>query len=322
MNMENPKLLSIVLLCYYSRHRIDMAYQKIKDLLDRNQIPFEMIVMDDGSTDDTYQIALELEKQHPNVRAYQLSRNYGSIYNVFAGLSLCKGACAMPIVDDEQQPYETIVEMYRLWEQGHKVIIPNRIDREDSKVSAFFSNSYYAFMNKFSRIKYPKGGCDLAFLDREVLDILNTRIHPRNTMYVAEVLNLGFSPYFLPYKRPLGLNEGKSSWTFSKKVRLFMDSFISTSTFPLRLISMLGVGIFLLSLIAFVFYLYIASFGDREFWGIEMPGWISIILVMLMFNGLILLSIGIVAEYIWRIFDEVKDRPGYIIKKKDTINQQ
>jgi dolichol-phosphate mannosyltransferase len=220
------------------------------------------------------------------------------------------------MVDDEQQPYETLVQMYRLWEQGHKVIVPYRTKREESFISSFFSNSYYAFMNKFSKIKYPKGGCDLAFLDREVLDILNTQIHPRNTMFIAEVLNLGFSPFFLPYERPLGLNEGKSSWTFQKKVKLFLDSFLSTSAFPIRMISILGIVTFTISLLAFILYLYVAIWGNREFWGIVVPGWISIILVMLMFNGLIMLSIGIMSEYIWRIFDEVKGRPGYVIKQK------
>jgi dolichol-phosphate mannosyltransferase len=289
-------------------------------LLDKNDVPFEFVVMDDGSKDDSYKIALELERKHDNVRAYQLSRNYGSMYSAFAGLSLSDGACVAVIPDDEQQPYETYVQMYRLWEQGHKVIIPNRVCRDDSKISSFFSNAYYKLMNELSDIKYPPGGCDLAFLDREVVDIINSRIHPRNTMFIAEILNIGFSPYFLPYERPIGLNEGKSRWTFKKKVRLALDSFFSASTFPIRMISYLGLISFFISICAFILYFYIALFGNRVFWGVTVPGWISIILFLLLFGSLILLSLGIVAEYMWRIYDEVKDRPGYIIKKKDNEN--
>ena len=317
MNKEvNSKLLSIILLSYYSRERIRNSYQAIKQLLDNERIPFEFIVMDDGSEDDSYTIALELEREYDNVYAYQLSRNYGSIYSCFAALSLCSGECALPIPDDEQQPYETIVKMYRLWEKGEKIIFPIRATRDDSITQTFFSNLYYKMMNSVSDIQYPPGGADLAFLDREVIDILNSRIHPRNTMFVAEVLNLGYNPYFLPYDRPIGLNKGKSRWTFKKKIRLALDSLFSNSTFPLRLISYMGVLISLLSFIAIVFYGYIGIFGNRQFWGIEIPGWVSLMLIMFMLGGLILLSLGIISEYLWRIYDEVKDRPGYIIKKK------
>lgn len=114
----NDKLLSIILLSYYSNNRISKVYTDLKAVLGKNNIPFEFIIMDDGSKDNSYDLACSLEKQYDNVRAFQLSRNYGSMYSCFAGLSLCKGACALPLVDDEQQPYDTIVEMYRLWEAG------------------------------------------------------------------------------------------------------------------------------------------------------------------------------------------------------------
>ena len=312
----NSKLLSIILLSYYSKERIRNSYLAIKQLLDSEKIPYEFIVMDDGSKDESFIMALELEKEYENVRAYQLSKNYGSMYSIFAGLSVSKGACVLPIVDDEQQPYPTIVQMYRLWEKGEKIIIPNRESRDDSKMSKFMSEAFYKVMNGISDIEYPKGGADMAFLDREVVDIINSRIHPRNTMFMAEVLNVGFSPYFLPYERPIGLNRGKSRWTFKKKMRAALDSIFSNSTFPLRIISYLGMIIFLLSFFAIVLYLYIYIWGNKEFWGYLVPGWTSLVLLMFMLGGLVLLSLGIISEYLWRIYDEVKDRPGFIIKKK------
>ena len=315
--MSQGKMLSVVFLSYYSGDRVHRCYERLGSLLEREKIPFEFVVMDDGSKDDSYEQAVKLEKAHENVRAYRLSRNFGSNYSGLAGLSVCRGACAMPMVDDEQQPYETVVDMYRLWEQGHKIIIPCRKARADSFISRFLSNTFYRIMNGLSEVKYPLGGADLFFLDREVVDILNTRIHPRNTSAIAEVLRLGFEPYFYEYARPLGLNRNKSRWTFWKKWRLAKDNFFSASTFPIRLISFMGAVAFCFSIVAGVFYTYIMLLGNKKFWNITVPGWASIVVLIFAFGGLILLSLSMIAEYIWRIYDEVKGRPGYIIRSKE-----
>ena len=215
----DAKLLSVILLSYYSKDRIRICYERLTQVLGEAGIPFELIVMDDGSKDESFRIALELERGHSNVHAYQLSRNYTSHYSIFAGLSICNGACAVPIPDDEQQPYETIVQMYRLWEGGEKIIIPHRAQRDDPPVSKFFSRSFYKLMNALSDVQFPEGGADLFFIDREIIDIVNRHIHPINTSSISEILRLGFSPHFLPYNRPLGSNT-KSRWSFKKKWRL------------------------------------------------------------------------------------------------------
>ena len=314
---NDKKMLSIVLASYYSGDRARLCYEKLGQLLEAEKIPFELIVMDDGSKDDSYVNALKLEKAHENVRAYRLSRNYGSFYSTFAGLSLCRGACAMPICDDEQQPYQTVVDMYRLWERGHKIIIPFRKSRADSKIRSFLSNAFYWVMNSLSEVRYPPGGADTFFLDREVLDILTTQIHPRNTSTIAEVLRLGFDPYFYEYERPLGLNKNKSRWTLRKKIRLAKDNFFSASTFPIKAISIMGAIAFGLSVLMGTFYTYIVAFGNKTFWGRPVPGWTSIVVLIFAFGGLILLSLSMIAEYIWRIYEEVKARPGYIIRSKE-----
>ncbi|WP_126653262.1 glycosyltransferase [Chryseobacterium aureum] len=315
------KKLSLILLSYYSEKRIVSVYENIKELLDRNNIPFEFIIMDDGSLDNSYKVALELEKKETNVRAYQLSRNYTSHYSIFAGLSLAEGACALPIVDDEQQPYDTIVEMYNIWLQGEKIIIPHRITRDDNWKSKVFSETYYKIMNNLTEVKFPKGGADLFLIDREIIDILNKRIHPRNTSTVAEILRLGFNPYHFGYKRPLGINQ-KSRWTLKKKLTLAKDTFFSSSSFPIKFIFNLGLWVSLISFLLILFYIYIKIFGSPFFNDIQPKGWTSIILFISFFGGLILFSLGIIAEYIWRIFEEVKDRPGYIIKEKNDIEKQ
>ena len=313
----NEKLLSIVCLSYYSSKRLRRCYEALRHLLDEERIPFEFIIMDDGSTDDSYAQACVLESEYDNVKAYCLSKNFGAHYSLFAGLSKCSGACALSIPDDEQLPYTTIVEMYRKWENGNELVVPYRSQRDDSILSTFFSNVYYKLMNAFSDVHYPMGGADQFLIDREILDIVNKRIHPINTSVVAEVLRMGFAPCYVPYHRPLGLNRHTSRWTFRKKLRLAKDTFFSASTFPIQLISYFGAGCFCCSVAMGSFYFYIAIWGNMRFWNISVPGWTSLVVLILALGGVILLSLSIIAEYIWRIYDEVKDRPGYIIRKKE-----
>ena len=314
--MHNKKL-SIILLSYLSSERILLVYENVKSLLEKNKIPFEFIIIDDGSTDNSFQIAEKLEKDDARVKAYQLSRNYTSHYSVFAGLSVCTGNCAMPIVDDEQQPYHTIVDMYKLWLKGEKIIIPHRNSRNDGFIKNQLSAVYYKTMNYLTDVKFPDGGADLFFIDREIIDIVNTRIHPKNTSTVVEILRLGFNPYYYGYDRPSGTNT-KSRWTLKKKIKLAKDTFFSSSSFPIKFIFNLGLWVSFISFLLIIFYSYIKLFGNPLFWHIDQKGWTSIILFISFFGGLILFSLGIIAEYIYRIYEEVKDRPGYIIKNKKS----
>ena len=310
------KKLSVILLSYYSQNRIINVYNKVNDILIKAKINFEFIVIDDGSSDNSFSIALNLEKERENVKVYQLSRNFTSHYAIFAGLSLCNGDCAVAIPDDEQQPYNLLIDLYKKWEEGNKVVIPFRLNREDPWLSKIFSNSFYFIMNNLSDIKYPPGGADSFLIDREIIDLLNKSIHPINTTTITEVLRLGFDPFYLPYERVKGDNK-KSRWTFRKKWKLALDTFYSSSSFPIKFISTLGVFFSIFSFMLIIFYFYINILGNKTFWGYNPPGWASTVLFISFFSGLILFALGIIAEYIWRIYEEVKNRPGYIIKKKE-----
>ncbi|MFZ5940820.1 MAG: glycosyltransferase [Bacteroidota bacterium] len=324
--MEEPHqikrkgLLSVILLSYYSGNRIITTFESLSDILKKEEIDFEFIIVDDGSKDNSFLLASELEKRHKNVRAYQLSRNYTSNYAIFAGLFLCNGDCAIPIPDDEQQPYHTLVEMYRMWENGEQLIIPHRIKRNDGFLTNLYAKTFYRVINAFSDIKYPEGGADTFFIDRELIQIINSRIHPINTSIMSEVLRLGFDTKYYPYERVKSLNK-KSRWTFRKKFRQAKDTFFSSSTWPVRFITTLGIFFSLFALAMIVFYTYIRLFGNPGFWGDYLPGWTSTVVIISLFSGLILFSLGIIAEYIWRIYEEVKNRPGYIIKKREEQNE-
>ena len=305
-------MLSIILLSYQSEKRILKFYKELNSRLIKEGIEYELIIMDDGSKDSSHEIALEIETKYKNVRAFQLSRNFSSHYSIFAGFSKVRGKCAVALPDDFQVPLDTLVEMYNSWKDGNKVVIPYRDTRNDPLFSKFFSNLYYSIMNSFSEVKFPKGGADIFLADREIIDIFNIHIHPKNTSTIIEVLRLGFDPIFIPYSRPAGCNK-KSRWTLRKKFRLALDTFFSSSSFPIKFISGLGISSFLLTILLITYYVTARITGI-----IEIPGWTLLVITFTFFSGLILLSLGIIAEYVWRIFDEVKGRPGFIIKEKKS----
>lgn len=308
--MNSSKKISVIILSFQSEKRIETFYSSLKDRLLKEKIDFEIIIVDDGSTDNSYKLALDLEQKFNDTRAFQLSRNFTSHYSIFAGFSKIDGACAIALPDDFQVPLDTVVEMYRLWESGSKVVIPYRDTRKDPFLTNLCSNFYYSLMNKLSEVRFPKGGADIFLADREIIDIFNNHIHAKNTSTVIEVLRLGFNPVYLPFVRPSGSNP-KSRWTFRKKLRLALDTFFSCSSFPIKFISTLGISSFFLSIGLVLYYVSARLTGI-----IEIPGWTLLVITITFFSGLILLSLGIIAEYIWRIYEEVKGRPGFIIKNK------
>jgi glycosyltransferase involved in cell wall biosynthesis len=315
--LENTKL-SIILLAYYSGNKISIAFEKIQELFDKEKIPFELVIVNDGSKDGnlTRNISKDLEKNFKEVRYFELSRNYTSHYAAFAGLSVCTGACAVIIPDDEQQPYDTLVKAYKMWQEGEKVILPVRSSREDPTISKLWSYTFYWFLNKTTDFDYPKYGLDTWFIDREIIDILNERISPINTTTITEILRLGFDPKLLFYERTKS-TQTKSRWSFNKKLKLASDWFFGTSRFPIKIVTYLGVFSFILSISMIAFYTYIKIWGNESFWkSNQVPGWVGLVVIISFFSGAILISLAMIAEYIWRIFDEVKGRPGYIIKKK------
>jgi glycosyltransferase involved in cell wall biosynthesis len=307
-------LLSIILLSYYSKDKIRKTYSDVCAEMEKEGINFEFIIIDDGSTDESFKIACDLAEKEDNVRAFQLSRNYTSHYAIFAGMQVSHGNCLIPIPDDEQFPYHLISKMYRNWQNGEKVQIPYRSNRKDPFLSRIFSTIFYRILNLFSDFNIPTGGADSFFIDKELIDIVNARIHPIRTTSITEVLRLGFQPLFISYIRPKG-NNTKSRWSFRKKITLAKDFFYSSSSFPLKLITILGQFFSGVSLLVICFYTVVKIFNLPLASELNVRGWTSIIIAISFFSGLILFSLGMISEYIWRIYEEVKARPGYIIKE-------
>jgi len=310
-------LYSIILLSYFSEERIEPVFNEVDQRLKAEGIDYEFIIIDDGSKDRSFKVAKELAEMHEQVSAYQLSRNFSAHYAKFAGFSVAKGDIVTSMPDDWQTPMDVYVKIYREWQQGAQAIIPYRNKRNDGLLNEFFARSYYKIMNRLSDLTLPPLGADIFGIDRELVDIINERIHPINTSTLIEVLRLGFDPVYFPYERPKNVY-CKSRWTFKKKMRLFKDTFYASSDFPIKMISWTGLFSFLLSLIVIVISTILKLTGQETIGGFKIPGWTTTLIIMSFFCGLILLSISIIAEYLLRVFDEVKDRPGYIIRKMQS----
>lgn len=307
-------LLSIILLSFNSEKQLSATTKKIMDTMEAEAIPFEIIIIDDGSTDSSFEQALELEKANASIRSYQLSRNYTSPYAQFAGIQLAKGGCSIPVPDDLQRPLDVVVKMYRSWQSGNKVVIAHHDVRDDGRANDFFSKTFYKIMNHFSDIRFPPGGADGALIDREIMDIMIKHISPRNTTPVLEVLRMGYQPAHIPFERPPSV--GRSRWTLKKKIKLASDSFFSSSNFPIRFITTIGFLTFIFSFALIIAIIAAKLFSNNQLFGFPVQGWATIVVLVSFFNGLVLFCLGIVAAYIWRIYEEVKGRPGYIIKQK------
>lgn len=313
-------MLSIILLSYQSGERLREVHALVKAKMESEAIPYELIIMDDGSSDNSFFIAKDLQVHHSEVRAYRLSKNFTSPYSQFAGMSIAKGDCITPMADDFQKPVEVIVEMYRKWEKGAKIVICHRSKRNDDFITTIFANAYYWMMNHFSNVKFPVGGSDGMLVDREVADILIHQVKQNSSSPIMEVLKLGFDPVLVPFERPASVT--KSRWTFKKKLKLAADTFFSSSSVPIRFITVLGFLIFVLSTIFILLVLGLKIFSDNKLFGLPIQGWTTIVILLCLFNGLILFSLGIVAEYIWRIYELTKGNPPFIIRKEDGDDQQ
>lgn len=310
------KLFTVLIPTFNSEKRLQFAYETITNRLFAEQIPFELLIIDDGSKDNTWQLAQKIAKTDNRVRIFRLSRNFTTPYVHFAAFSVCRGACIMFMPDDLQRPVETLIECYRTWEKGHKIVVSYRNSRDDGWLTDFFARFYYRIMNRLSDISFPINGADGFLADREVIDILNTRIRPIHTSAMIEVLRLGFDPVYVPHERKRAT--GKSRWTWRKKVNLAKDTFFASSSFPIRFITNLGLTISLICLLCIPVFAYARFCANSQLFGFAIHGWTTLITLAFFFNGLMLFFLGIVAEYIWRIYEEVKGRPGFIIRKEEV----
>ena len=299
--------LSVIVPVYFNEENLNPTYNALKEnVFDKLDCKYELILVDDGSGDKSYEVMLELQSKDPNIRLVKLSRNFGSHAAILAGLGHSTGDCVTCISADLQDPPEVILEMLEHWRQGSKVVLGVRKDREESFFQKLFSNTYYALMRKFALPNMPKGGFDFFLIDRQVADILNA-MEEKNTTVMGQILWCGFKPqliYYVRRKREIG----KSRWTFAKKIKLSVDSLLGFSYMPIRMIFSVGTIFLFIAVIWSVFIIVMKLLGK-----ISITGWPTLIILNLFSFGVIMLTLGILGEYIWRVFDSVRNRPPFIV---------
>lgn len=302
------KKVSIVVPCYFNELNIPETYSVIKKDVFENvkDIDFEIVFVDDGSKDRTFD---ELKKVHDidsRVKIVKLSRNFGEFRAIIAGLSQATGDAMVVMSADLQDPPYLIVEMIQNWQAGEKVVIAARNKRNEPWIKNFFANTYYKIVRKLVIKDYPEQGFDFFLIDRSVSNIL-VNMQEKNSSIYVQLIWTGFNPKIIEYTRQ-AREKGKSMWSYRKRINLFIDTFIVFSYTPIRWISGFG---FIMSISGFISALVLIY--DKLTHGTNVAGWTSLMVVVLVLAGVQMIMLGVIGEYMWRNLDESRKRPLYII---------
>lgn len=307
--------LSIVVPVYFNEDNLNPLYDDIKKkIIDVIDYEYEIVFVNDGSKDKSLDVLKILSEKDSNIKVISLSRNFGSHAAILCGLSHCTGDCAVVKAADIQEPTELILEMVDSWKAGNNVVLAVRADRKESAGQKFFANSYYSIVRKFALPSMPKNGFDVYLLDRKVIENLKN-YNEKNSALTGQILWSGFRTSLVPYVRQ-AREIGKSRWTLKKKIRLVMDTLFSFSTVPISAI--IGVGsVCSIGAIAWAILILIAKITGK----IEVEGWTTLFMFNLLSFGIIMLTLGILGEYLWRTFDASRNRPPYVIEDKINIEE-
>ena len=307
--------LSIIVPVYWNSDTLMLLYQDMKEKILHKLEEYEIVFVDDGSGDNSWEIMNQIREMDENVRLVRLSRNFGEHAAILAGLSVCTGDCAVTKQADLQEDSELILQLYEKWKEGNKVVLAVRAERDEGAVKKFFANLYYTLMRKLVVKDMPKGGFDCYLLDRQVIEVL-LMLDEKNSALTLQVLWVGFKSdrvYFHRKNREIG----KSRWTLSKKVKLVVDSMMSFSYFPVRFMSFLG-SAYAIAAVVWGIVLVAQNVSGVE----DMPGWPSLMVLMLFSFGVIMVMLGLLGEYIWRALDASRNRPPFLIDETKGFDEK
>ncbi|MBQ9135773.1 MAG: glycosyltransferase family 2 protein [Lachnospiraceae bacterium] len=300
--------LSIIIPVYYNEDNLHPLYADIKEkVIEKIDYEYEIIMVNDGSKDKSWEVMQELAAKDENIRTLSLSRNFGSHAAVLCGLSYCTGNCAVVKAADLQEPTELILQMVDSWKAGNNVVLAVRKGREDAKRQTFFANLYYNMVRKTALPNMPKGGFDVFLLDRKVITVLKN-LDEKNSILTGQILWSGFKTDIVYYTR-LAREIGTSKWTLKKKIKQVKDTLFGFSSFPITVVIGVGVGSLAVACIWAVAVLVAKLTGY-----IDVSGWTTLFIFNLFSFGITMMTLGILGEYLWRIFDASRNRPPYIVE--------
>lgn len=301
-------LISLICPCYNEESVIELFLKEINVVLDDIGNPYEIVFINDGSIDNTFAKLLEVKKIDKNIRVINLSRNFGKESALTAGLDVVRGEVIIPIDVDLQDPPALIKEFLLHWKNGSDVVLAKRIDRSnDSFIKRVSAKLFYSFNNKISKVEIPENVGDYRLITRKVLKALQ-QLHESERFMKGLFAWVGFKTTVVEYKRDVRV-AGDSSFSGWKLWNLAIEGITSFSTFPLKVWLYMG---FIVSFISFIYGIIIIF--KTIILGVDLPGYASIMTVILFLGGVQLVGIGVLGEYIGRIYMESKKRPTYIIE--------
>ncbi len=307
------KLISIVVPCFNEQEVFVETNRRLKAVMSQlpiEQYQYEIIYVNDGSTDQTLSLIKQALTEDKHLKCLSFSRNFGHQIAITAGLDACKGDAAVVIDADLQDPPSVILEMINLWEKGYDVVFGKRKDRVgESSFKLLTAKYFYKLINRLSDVDIPRDTGDFRLMDRNAL---NQFLLMRESYRFVRgmVAWIGFNQTFVEYDRESRF-AGQTKYPLKKMVRLASDAILSFSNTPLKIATFVG---FITSIAAFIGIVY--SLYVRLFTKSWVEGWTFLMIAILLIGGIILLVLGIIGEYVGRIYGEIKQRPLYIVKDK------
>ena len=309
--MATEPQLSIVVPVYNEAANLKVLYASLHGVLKSMECSYEVIFVDDGSSDGTFEVVKQLHEQNPAVKGYSFSRNFGHQIALFAGLSRSRGAVVISMDGDMQHPPAMIPVLMEKYEEGYDIVNTKRIDAKSTGLfKRLTSRWYYKMLNALSDVPIEPAAADFRLMNRKSVEALNSL--PETHRFTRGLVGwMGFKQAIIPYQAA-PRHAGSSKYTFFKMLRFGLDGIVSFSVKPLRIAFYTGV---MVSIAALLYAVYAIV---QHVLGSTVEGWTSILVSVLFIGGVTLLSLGVIGEYIARIFNEVRRRPMYFFKDQTS----
>lgn len=298
-------MLSVIIPAYNEEAMLDKTVSVISGILTNAHIPFELIFIDDGSRDNTWTKITAAAQNRSNIYGIHFSRNFGKEAAIMAGLTQSHGDCCVVIDCDLQHPPEKIVEMYHLWEDGYEIVEGQKSSRgTEGKLHTFAAKTFYSLISSATGFDMANAS-DFKLLDRKAVDVL-INMHEKNAFFRALSSWIGFKTTVVKFD-VLEREAGESKWSTRSLVKYALNNISSFSTAPMQLVTIMGIVMFIISIIMGSVSLI------QKICGQALEGFTTVILLLLFSSSIVMISLGIIGYYIAKIYEEIKGRPRYII---------
>jgi len=299
--------MSIVLPAYNEEQMIEKTARIIPELMEEENISYELVFVNDGSKDLTWEKIVKVSEENPNIKGVCFSRNFGKEGAVFAGIANASGDCVAVMDCDLQHPPETLVTMYRLWEQGYQVIEGVKASRgKEGMIHKFFAKTFYKIISNATGVDMSRAS-DFKLLDRTAVDEF-LKLPERNVFFRALSSWVGFKTTYVEF-HVQEREAGESKWSMKSLFRYAINNITSFSAVPMQVVTFCGVIFFLFAVVLAVQSLYL------YFSGKAVAGFTTVILLLLIIGSILMFSLGVIGYYLSKIYEEVKMRPRYIISE-------